>query len=807
MRKRNIMKKVMSLVLGGCIAIGAAGCGALVPPAGIDPVPDTPDIPEQPERVREERDLISRIAPSNRLDEEKLPSAGSRVFMQDGIYGLKGEGFSLRLVKTADNTFKLSVVAEDGAVCAEEKLPAQLYFRCDGLVSAGYGSVTTESYGLKATAVLTSEKGSELVVDDLYYFPEQSGSAFNVRRSVSVRKASASDKGFESLYTVSAPSGGVNDYSWFVPNNVFGEFPKNGVSYVESKIFRETLLGLPYAMFRENKTGLTFSLGRYQPAVTPADNSFASVALLGGDGAAIEIAYPARDSARRYFDIEEGKQIVYDMTLRAERSASFSQATASVYNAHFDLQDQRVVATDIDEVYSAVCKDFKTFLLSTTANGVTSYGLPWRVTIENGKIGPKSYQAGFVGQQIPAAYNMLHYGVRENDTKSFRNGMRVLDFWVNAGMMTEKGVPKIWYGGDANYFWKYPTFLRMAVDAMEGLLDGYRLVTAHGIERQTWRAAIVSFADFLVREQNADGSWWRCYNWDGKIFRNGDNGISEPGGNICQSDSKLNSTMPVRFLGKMYELTGDAKYKASAIKGGEYVYKNIYPTNVYTGGTCDNANAVDKEAGVYAMYCYDALYMLTGESKWLECLKQAAAFTMSAVITYSFDINENSTQLKAALALKHGYTDGLSFIVCGGTGVDNYVAYIYYELFRIYIMTGDKTYLRQSEFIQQNTKSTMDWDGALGYAYKSLVPEATTIYSFGFASATDDDGVMGVWLPWASVANAEPIAKMYDHFGKADVKEFGETSLEVLRSQLNAYGVGGGAHRKYVTSAINGYIR
>ena len=57
MRKRNIMKKVMSLVLGGCIAIGAAGCGALVPPAGIDPVPDTPDIPEQPERVREERDL------------------------------------------------------------------------------------------------------------------------------------------------------------------------------------------------------------------------------------------------------------------------------------------------------------------------------------------------------------------------------------------------------------------------------------------------------------------------------------------------------------------------------------------------------------------------------------------------------------------------------------------------------------------------------------------------------------------------------------------------------------------------------
>ena len=102
-----------------------------------------------------------------------------------------------------------------------------------------------------------------------------------------------------------------------------------------------------------------------------------------------------------------------------------------------------------------------------------------------------------------------------------------------------------------------------------------------------------------------------------------------------------------------------------------------------------------------------------------------------------------------------------------------------------------------AEFIQQNTKSTMDWDGKLNYAYKSLTPEASTIYSFGYNSATDDDNVQGVWLPWQSAANAEPIAKMYDTFGYADVALSKEVSLDELTKILKEYGVGGKAHRAY----------
>ena len=815
------MKKIMTMLLAGCILAGTVAC---VPNTPVNPVvPPSPDVgdngggeepvtppfedptEEETIKLREERNFTDHKTPSNLLNEEELPDAkDGAVSKVDGDYVLSSGGLKLKLAQNAGK-YALSVTSGLGIVCAEQTAPAKLYVRGQGAIETGYTSVSEERYGLKASVTVQSENGSEFLIEDLYYVPQKGDGAFNVRRSITVTAANSSDRGFESIFRVSVPSGGADDYSWFVPNNIFGEFPD-----ATSKIYRETLLGLPFAMFRSNTSGYAISLGRYQPIITPTDNSFASIALINeGDAPCMEVAYPARDSARRYFDVEEDSRIVYDLTVRAEHTQSFAGATSSVYNAHFDLQDQRIVDTDIDEVYRVINEDFKTFLHSesqynSALGSYTSYGLPWRITLENGTIGPYTYQAGFVGQQIPAAYNMLHYGVREDDAQSFRNGMNTVDFWVKV-MMTESGVPKIWYDTWADGFRSYPTFLRMAVDAMEGVFDAYRLVSEHGISRPEWLNALVSFADFLVNAQNADGSWYRCYNWNGTMFVNGDNGIPEPGGNICQSSSKANTTMPVRFLGKMYELTGETKYKTAAIDGGEYVYRVLYPVGYYTGGTCDNPNAVDKEAGVYAMYCYDTMYMLTKDSKWIECLKQATAFTMSAVVAYSFEINQNSSDLKAAYALKYGYTDGLSFICCGSTGVDNYIAYIYYELFRIYIITGEKTYFDQAEFVQQNSKSTMDWDGKLNYPYKSLVAEATTIYSFGFSSATDDNGVMGVWLPWASVANAEPIAKMYDHFGTADVKDLEDYPLETLRESLEQYGIGGKKHRKYLAACIRNY--
>ena len=86
--------------------------------------------------------------------------------------------------------------------------------------------------------------------------------------------------------------------------------------------------------------------------------------------------------------------------------------------------------------------------------------------------------------------------------------------------------------------------------------------------------------------------------------------------------------------------------------------------------------------------------------------------------------------------------------------------------------------------MQQNSKSLMDWDGALGYPYQSILPEASTIADFQFRSAADDQGIEGVWLPWQSVVNAAPICDMMLTFGVADVAKLANTPIEDLYQLL-----------------------
>ena len=823
-------KKSFSILLLLIIMMGLVGCkgdkttpsdednqkteSEVVTGGNTNPVTEDTTVSEVVDlSYRQDRDFSKFALPTNQTNEEELPDINSSAYeavikVEEDFIALKNGDYRLDFSPNSDGKFVLQLVHLSGIADNEiveatsdkvmfiNNQPAMVYVKGNkDAIKSGYDSVVETNYGVKAIANLTTKNGSVIEVMDCYYFPDElETGVFNVRQTVKIISANANDEGFASEYSFSDhKTGGLE---WFVPNNVFKKFR------VSTAIYRETTLGIPMIMMRNSTNGYTLSLSRYQPVVHYEDNSYATLEMDNANRE-IVVAYPSNEANRKYHTLETDAQHVYDLSIRAEVTTNYEQASSSVYNAHFNLQDQRIVNTDIDEVYKVILEDYKVFLHATeqedeeSGKKYTSYGLPWRITIEDGEFGPLTYQAGFIGQQLPAAYNMMLYSVMNNDLVSLQNGINVIDFWVDdAEFMSVAGVPHIWYDTWSDGFRSYPCFLRMAVDAMEGLLDAYRLASAHGIEKDSWYNALIMFGDFLVNNQNADGSYYRCYNYDGGPFVSWDNGIEEPPNNICQSESKGNTPMAVRFLGKLYEMTEDDSYYDAAINAGEYIYNNLYQLGYYQGGTCDNPNAVDKEAGVYAMYAYDTLYTLTGESKWLECLKQATAFTMSSVLVFSYPVKDS--KLKSAMPLEAGYNDGMSFIVCSnGSGVDNYISYIYYELFRIYIYTGDSSYLKQAEFIQQNTKSIMNWDNALNYKYKSLVAEASTIHTFNYSSADD-----GAWVTWSSTANAEPIAKMYTTFGEADVMKLKNKTIEELRSILDNVGCGGKAHVSYDNTVI-----
>ena len=51
---------------------------------------------------------------------------------------------------------------------------------------------------------------------------------------------------------------------------------------------------------------------------------------------AIAIAYPSNEANRKYHNLTTGAKHVYDMSIRAEVTASYEAASSSVYNAHFN---------------------------------------------------------------------------------------------------------------------------------------------------------------------------------------------------------------------------------------------------------------------------------------------------------------------------------------------------------------------------------------------------------------------------------------------------------------------------------------
>ena len=777
--------------------------------------------PEEDHMTPKQR--VARVAsldpdvPSNVTDEASFKRLGTANLRHEGgTYSITHGNLTLNFIQGADG-YEISVNQGTTAMFDIVR-PAKFFVRYENesgskktkTLEGCYSEVKLTDYGISAKVTLLCPGGTMLDVEDKYYIPTlEVSEEINVERNIEVLNAQKKDIGFQSIYALQTKDNGLSNMEYFVPNSVFGTFT-NPSSTQKYQYYRETAIGMPIVMMRNSQTGYTAALARYQPVIDYSTDSYAAVSIHNGETssgdahASIEITYPSRDSARHYFSYTKMQRVVYKMSIHGFIASKYEDAMIKSYNGQFHLQDQRILDPDIDEIYGMINRDFKSFLRSNYRNGITSYGLPWTVTIENGNFGGMSYQAGFVGQQIPDAYHMILYGIKNNDNVSLQNGINVINFWVSgANMMSDAGVPMIWYDGGSNRWAGYPTFIRMAADSMEGLLDAYRVCEVHGkataAARASWIEAVTAAAEWMLRAQNSDGSWYRCYNYNGTYYdpNNESSGVTWNPGDICRSTSKNNATMPVRFLGKMYEMTGDQRYLNAIKKAGDFIMQNLYPKHYYNGGTCDNPDAVDREAGVFAMYAFDTLYMLTGEARYLEALEEATVFTMSTVIVPSFKINPTCTELKAANPAKYGYSDGLSFICCNVMGVDNFAAFAYYELFRTYILTGKRVYFEMAEFLQQNTKGAMDYDGIMDFPYPSLVAEATTICTFGFSSAKDGNGVEGVWLPWCSDANADPIARMYDHFGVADVGEFRNTSLEELRSSLNTFGIGGHAHRHF----------
>lgn len=114
---------------------------------------------------------------------------------------------------------------------------------------------------------------------------------------------------------------------------------------------------------------------------------------------------------------------------------------------------------------------------------------------------------------------------------------------------------------------------------------------------------------------------------------------------------------------------------------------------------------------------------------------------------------------------------GLSLIATGHPGMDNWLSYQACNFYRLFLFTGDSHYRTVAKMLTSTGYRTTQYKGnAMGYAKNGLVEEAVGLSDLVVAGTA-------VWLPWSSVAQIEPLAKLEDIFGEMDLDRLDRVPL------------------------------
>jgi len=677
-----------------------------------------------------------------------------------------------------------------------------------------YESVRQDGEHVVATGRYTSANGSVFAVRDVYALVE---GGLKIAREATVEQAAADDLGFQtkiSLYA--AQSEEVPDFYYFSPaewykHNEYASDRAQGKDMSAEYYWRkETYMGLPMFAMQHIASGETVCFSRWAADVTlPSLDRVASenyayldekatVGSLGiskakpealtytyyshpirtplpgvvCDGLSIDYIYPGVNGQVPGRGV--GAYVTNNMTFRSVQHPvragwTHRYAIAVTFGQYESFQEMmratwrqvypRLKDRLAEPVNERLFHNNMKLLAQVTRRFGDAWGTPFVAQLPD--FDPNSYSAeiGFVGQQAGIGYQLLRWGTLEQVPEAVEKGLGILNFWVHT-TMTAMGCPKVWYHLSAHQFEPQPIWTRQIGDGLENILDAYVFLHKRGEEHADWREYCVKTADWLVANQNADGSYYRAYNDDGSV---------------CM-DSKANTPSVVRFLIQMYLVTGTEGYKRAALRAGAWSYDNLYVNMEYRGGTCDNLDIMDKEAGIYALFAFLSLYDLTQEARWLEAACGAADY----VETFTYVWNYPIVTPYPCMPFNKNHISGQSPVTVGTGGGDIYMASCSYVYYRLYLLTGDDHYRDFAEFINLNTKQANDVDGSFGYKYPGLVHEG------GFFSEQQYQGRYH-WLPWCTYVEVDPASRLYDTFGAYEIADCEKLPLEERQARNAIY--------------------
>lgn len=631
----------------------------------------------------------------------------------------------------------------------------------------GYDYIEETEVGYHCMTLLQTEHGSRISFRDSY---EWKGKELIFSRRAEVLRGDGREAGFSSSFGLQEKGGyRLDDYEVFIPgiwyrknenvvSKAFGADRKDRCYYI-----RITRMAMPYVELYRPDGGSYVTIRHLAPAPSVGrkemsadwmiDDSFryASMGIRNEDFAELVYHFPGSEGEKNYIDsnrawakrshpLREGFVQEYSFSVLGGKAEDCYEAMCRVWRFFYDQKTPEHVKADLDKVYQdsidlldVYCQEY---------NGVM--GLPFWTAVPEGNVCDISFQMGFVGQQTMCAYQLMRYGYIHKKDQMVQKACKIIDFWVRESMK-DSTVPRVWYQAFPDTFKKdYPTYTRTVADGMEGILACYLYAAREGRREKAWLEFCIEYADWLTQHQNEDGSFYRAYDENGDPVHSG----------------KYNTTNVIRFLVNMYWTVKKEEYREAACKAGHFCYENIFLPMQYVGGTADNDNTLDKEAGMIAVYAFMTLYDMDGQKCWLEAAKGAADFTETWTYVWDYEVKS----YKGNAVFDQVSITGLSLIATGHSHADVMMGYMPYEYYRLYLHTADAHYREFSLFLNGNTKQTMDWSGRLGHVYPGLIEESGEL-------AMQYHNGLGKWLPWCTIAEIESLTRFEERFGSMDVEK------------------------------------
>ena len=640
----------------------------------------------------------------------------------------------------------------------------------------GYESAVRTADGFIGKATLAAA-GARFVVEDNW---TRRGDVVTVRRKLRVE--GSAEGGFVSAITLAtAVPVHRDDVDLFVPGMIYGS-PRNleqsaigGAGLYESGRWGELRI-------REDRTpaplfGIRFKDGSSLAVIDSKPDAATTVedardleakpmvdrrfhfAAIGtrpeGEGVAVGLWFPGTEGEftysggtypgghmkqwrRRFHPIENGLTQQYEVSFRFSREEDLPSFCRGAWRWAWSVMEPKLNWQDIEAVQRSLI-DMLGERAEKTPDGRT--GISNYIDSVADVPGDRKAILGFTGKNLEAAEFLLEDASRDTGSRAEKHraiASAIFDSFAKLkvappegeGFNLDTGSTALAIPRDKR------VYLRSFGDDVKATLRAVKRERAAGREHPRWLAWSREFADWLLTGQQPAGGFPRAW---------------EPGTGKVVDASAASTYNAVPLLVLLSDLTGEKKYLAAAIRAAEFSWEHGQARGKFVGGTIDNPDVIDKEAGTLSLEAYLSLYEKTRESKWLDRAKVAADYAETFIYIWNVPMPDDEDNAK--LHWKRGVpTTGLQIIATGHSLVDEYMAYDTDEFAKLSVYAKDPHYLEVARILLHNTKAMLALPGRTydlrGPGWQQEHWSLAPVRGFGLHRG---------WLPWVATSQLNGI--------------------------------------------------